>query len=121
MKIAAARIFVRDIQAAIGFYCLLGLEVAHYDSQSGYCVFSTGETRLIIEVVPVTAPEQEQDLVGRFTGLSFPADDIAKSYQYLQSKGVRLIGEPEQQVWGGWLLTLADPDGNEIQLVQENQ
>ncbi|MCU7812344.1 MAG: VOC family protein [Candidatus Thiodiazotropha sp. (ex Notomyrtea botanica)] len=119
MKISAARIFVRDIQAAKDFYSQLGLYVEHYDYESGVCIFNTGETKLIIEVVPATAPEDEQILVGRFTGLSFPTNDIQQDYKILRSKGFQFSGVPEHQSWGGWLATLIDPAKNEIQLVQE--
>lgn len=119
MRISAARIFVRDIQAAKNFYSQLGLNVGHYDADAGVCIFNTGETKLILEVVPETAPIDEQILVGRFTGLSFPTDDIQKAYKALQLKGIEFNGAPEQQVWGGWLATLVDPENNEIQLVQE--
>lgn len=119
MKINAARIFVRNIQAAKDFYSQLGLNVEHYDFESGICIFNAGETKLIIEVVPVTAPADEQILVGRFTGLSFPTNDIQQDYKILKSKGIQFSGAPEQQSWGGWLTTLIDPAKNEIQLVQE--
>ena len=120
MRISAARIFVRDIQSAKDFYSQLGLNVEHYDAESGVCIFNTGETKLIIEVVPETAPEDEKILVGRFTGLSFPTIDIQQDYKVLKSKGIQFSGAPEQQGWGGWLATLIDPANNEIQLVQEN-
>lgn len=120
MKISAARIFVRDIQMAKDFYSKLGLEVEHYDIDFGVCIFKTGETKLIIEVVPETAPEEEQVLVGRFTGFSFATNDIQEDYKTLKSNGIHFIGEPEQQYWGGWLATLIDPSKNGIQLVQES-
>ena len=119
MKISAARVFVRDVQSARDFYSQLGLNVAHFDLESEVCIFNAGETKLIIEVIPATASEDEQILVGRFTGLSFPTDDIQKAYKRLKSKGIQFTGAPEQQSWGGWLATLIDPAKNEIQLVQE--
>ena len=36
----------------------------------------------------------------------------------LKADGVSFVGPPEQQDWGGWLATMRDPSGNELQLVQ---
>lgn len=41
----------------------------------GYCVFDAGNTQLVVESVPPDAPEEDQVLVGRFTGLSFAVAD----------------------------------------------
>ena len=119
MKISAARIFVRDVHSAKEFYTQLGLAVEYYSADSDVCIFNTGETKLIVEEVSTSAPQDEQILVGRFTGLSFPTNDIQQEYANLKSKGIQFSGAPEQQDWGGWLATLKDPAGNEIQLVQE--
>ncbi len=80
--------------------------------------FSAGGAQFIVEAVPEEAPEDEQVLVGRFTGISFAVDDIVSKHQDLLSKASSFRGQPEQQYWGGWLATLKDPAGNELQLVQ---
>jgi predicted enzyme related to lactoylglutathione lyase len=36
----------------------------------------------------------------------------------LSARGVRIVGWPEQQAWGGVLAHIADPDGNVLTLVQ---
>jgi Predicted enzyme related to lactoylglutathione lyase len=74
--------------------------------------------QLVVEAVAPDAPQDEQALVGRYTGLCFAVDDIQSVHQQLLSLGVRFCGEPEQQGWGGWLDTFLDPAGNEMQLVQ---
>lgn len=119
MKLSAVRVFVRDIEEAEAFYSMLGLSVESYMPEQGVCVFNTGETLFIVESVAQGAPKDEQLLVGRFTGVSFPTDDIQAQVKDLQSKGVSFSGLPEQQGWGGWLATFVDPSGNQLQLVQE--
>ena len=57
--------------------------------------------------------------MGRFTGLSFPVEDIHAKYRQLSAAGVEFSGEPERQYWGGWLATFKDPSGNGLQLVQQ--
>jgi len=119
MQLSAVRLFVRNIAQAKSFYTGLGLELESYDAAHGVCIFNTGGIKLIIESVASDAPDDEQILVGRFTGLSFHCDDIESKYHELKSAGVMFTGAPEKQFWGGWLATFVDPDGNEIQLVQD--
>jgi len=119
MRLGAARVFVRDIVKAKEFYeGQLGLAVEGFSSESGYCAFDTGPTKLILESIASDAPTDDQALVGRFTGLSFPIDDIKGAQERLVSLGVKFSGLPEKQYWGGWLSTFNDPDGNGLQLVQ---
>lgn len=120
MKLGAVRIFVHDIAAAKSFYeTHLGLEVEIYDFENGFCMFDTGSTKLIIEAVAPDASHEAEELVGRFTGVSFPVEDIAATHQLLSSLGTEFSGAPEKQYWGGWLATFKDPSGNGLQLVQQ--
>lgn len=119
MKLAAARIFVWNLEEATHFYeNTLSLRVGARSPEGGYVVFETGSCDLVIELVPPDAPEDDQVLVGRFTGLSFNVTDMESWFQKLSSQGVEFTGTPERQQWGGTLATLKDPAGNQIQLVQ---
>jgi predicted enzyme related to lactoylglutathione lyase len=119
LKLAAARIFVRDLAAAQRFYRdVLGLAWRAGDSTRGYCVFDSGGVQVVVEAVDDDAPAEDKDLVGRFTGLSFGVPDIAAAYERLRSREVHFTGAPEAQAWGGILATFVDPSGNELQLVQ---
>jgi lactoylglutathione lyase len=119
LKLAAARIFVRNLAEATAFYeSTLALRVGARAPEVGYVVFETGACDFIVEQVQPDAPEDEQVLVGRFTGLSFNVKDIESTFRELSSQGVAFTGKPERQQWGGTLVTLKDPAGNEIQLVQ---
>lgn len=119
MKLSAVRVFVRDLLSAQLFYQqTLGFQLKSGGAESGYCVFDTGAADLVLESVACDAPQEEQALVGRFTGLSFVATDIYARHAELSSVGVPFSGAPEQQHWGGWLATLVDPAGNQLQLVQ---
>jgi predicted enzyme related to lactoylglutathione lyase len=119
MNLGAARVFVRDIAEAKVFYTQrLGLTVEAADEEHGFCMFDTGATKLIIEAVGSEDPESHE-LVGRFTGLSFPVEDIQSKHRQLSAAGVEFSGAPERQYWGGWLATFQDPSGNGLQLVQQ--
>jgi predicted enzyme related to lactoylglutathione lyase len=120
MNLAAARVFVRDIKEARAFYSQrLGLAVESGDDDHGFCMFDTGNTKLIIEAIGSEDGEEGRELVGRFTGLSFPVEDIHAKHRQLAAAGVEFSGAPEQQYWGGWLATFRDPSGNSLQLVQQ--
>ena len=119
MNLSAVRIFVRNLAEAETFYAsILGLPLSAGGAEYGYCVFKTGNVQLVVESVPSDAPEDEQRLVGRFTGLSFSVASAQAAYTELLRLGVAFTGAPEKQAWGGILATLRDPAGNELQLVQ---
>ena len=119
MNLSSARIFVRDLEEAAQFY---GGKMRFVQSaggiEQGACIYETGGMQLVVEAVAPDAPQDEQALVGRFTGLCFAVDDIKSVHRQLLLLGVRFCGEPEEQYWGGWLGTFLDPAGNEMQLVQ---
>ena len=119
MELNTARVFVRDLESAKLFYSgKLGLQLRADGSAYGYCVFRAGSTDLVVESVGEDAPEEDQILVGRFTGLSFTVQDIEVKHRELAALGVPFTGLPERQAWGGVLATLQDPSGNELQIVQ---
>lgn len=119
MQLAAARVFVRDIAIARDFYeKRLGLDLGHDGTDEGFCRFDTGQVQLVVELVTPDESPEDQATVGRFTGLSFGVEDVVATHAALSAAGVRFSGPPEHQDWGGWVATLADPDGNELQIVQ---
>ena len=119
MNLNTARVFVRDLSAARRFYAeALGLRLRAHDVANGYCLFDAGNVELVVEAVPADAPEHDQALVGRFTGLSFHVASVHVAHQDLSQRGVVFTAAPERQFWGGVLATFRDPDGNEFQIVQ---
>src|SRR5687768_1756817 len=119
MNLNAVRVFVKDLSAAQAFYSdHLELPMAGGGIRFGYCVFEAGSARLVVESVPDDAPQDEQILVGRFTGISFAVPDVETKHRALVARGVQFTGEPERQSWGGVLATFRDPAGNELQIAQ---
>ena len=51
--------------------------------------------------------------------INLGVDDIHSECDRLKERGVVLVREPEQEHWGGWVATFADPDGNILQLLQQ--
>jgi predicted enzyme related to lactoylglutathione lyase len=118
MKLGGVRIFVDSLHTALPFYrVLLGAPIAQ-DETVGYLVFDAGGINVVVERVGPDAPVEDQVLVGRLTGVSFEVEDIGRAHADLSAGGILFTAEPELQPWGGWLATLQDPAGNQLQLVQ---
>ena len=86
--------------------------------ERSFAVFDGEPADVIIEPVDADAPPEDRALVGRFTGISFAVDDLDRVHQELTAAGISFTSSPKLQPWGGRLATLADPSGNEVQLVQ---
>jgi DNA-binding transcriptional MerR regulator len=112
--LAAVRIFCRDLEVARRFYRdQLGLTELSVNRH--WVVYDVGSAQLIVE--PVPEGESEGD-VGRFAGFSFSVADAASACAELAARGVKIVGHPEVQPWGGTLAHVEDPDGNVITLAQ---
>ena len=71
MKLAAARLFVRDLQEARVFYeQKLGLRVGTASPEAGFVVFEAQSCDLVVERESPEALRNGQALVGRFTVLA---------------------------------------------------
>jgi predicted enzyme related to lactoylglutathione lyase len=109
MHIAYVTIFVSQLDRAIEFYrTALGLALQHTAPEHGYASFAAGPIRLGLAVA---GPDQ-QELVGRHTGVGFDVDDLEAEHARLAPMGVRFPMPPARQPWGGFMALVADPDGN---------
>jgi predicted enzyme related to lactoylglutathione lyase len=114
MELAAVRIFVDDLPSAARFYVeVVGLK--QVGASSGVVLFGS-RPQIIVETVGTGA--DGEDLVGRFTGISFATPDAEALLAELKRAGVPTHGAPERQPWGGILLHADDPSGNTITFVQ---
>ncbi|MGY5854671.1 MAG: VOC family protein [Candidatus Thorarchaeota archaeon] len=75
-------------------------------------------TRFAIEHVGLSASEVEQQHIM----VSFRVEDVARSVEELEAKGITFYGDPKIMNEGPSLFaTLRDPEGNWIQLSQRKQ
>ena len=111
------RMFTRDLGKALAFY-REKLEMEPAISDEGMAIFATGSAKLMLEVIHDDDDEAAEELVGRFTGVSFAVEDIRGAVAALQAKKVVFDGRPELQPWGGALAHFFDADGNVLTLVQ---
>ncbi len=107
-------VWTDQFEAMLRFYRdALGLTPRSVKDQ--FVNFEWGDFRLSISVhSEVHGPNRDPV---RFM-LNFGVDDIDAAYKRLAAAGVRFIRPPEQEPWGGWVATFADPDGNTLQLLQ---
>lgn len=112
-RIGAIRIFVRDLPRARDFYGGL-LNLPERVDGDEFSAFRLAGIDIVIEV----ATDGQAGMVGRFTGFSFAVADIEVALGDLRAAGVPVLGAPEKQFWGGILAHIADPDDNELTLVQ---
>lgn len=118
MRLAAARVFVTDLERSAAWYEeVLGSGPTAGAADAGYVVFDVG-AHLVLEPVDADSDIPAAELIGRFTGLSFAVTDVVAALAGFGSSTIDVVGQPELQSWGGTLATIADPDGNQIQLVQ---
>ena len=109
MQIAYVNVFVRDLSASIAFYeKTLGLALQHGAPEHGYASFAAGPVSLGLAV---PGPEQDE-LLGRHTGVGFAVDDLEAEHARLVAEGVTFTMPPSRQPWGGFMALFADPDGN---------
>lgn len=57
----------------------------------------------------------QEDRVGTFVNTSWEVDNIDKTYEELQARGVEFVGPPQKQSWGTFAI-LKDSEGNQIVL-----
>ncbi len=113
----AARVFTCRWPEAVAFYRdVIGLPLVFSDERLGWAQYDLGGVFLGLERCDPDDPV-EQELVGRFAGISLAVDDIQASYQQLKKRKVRFSAPPEQQLWGGVLAHFYDLDDNVLTLI----
>jgi len=65
--------------------------------------------------VVLFTPDGHEDRIGSFQGISFAADDVAKTHDELKSRGAEFAQGPTKQDWGTFAI-LKDIDGNQFVL-----
>jgi catechol 2,3-dioxygenase-like lactoylglutathione lyase family enzyme len=115
-KVAAARIFVANVDKAVRFYRdTLGLPLSGQTADSAG--FKPKDIDFIVERVNPADPDAAE-MIGRFTALSFAVDDCMAAVGSLTGKSVQFLGPAQKQAWGGTVAHFLDPDGNVLTLVE---
>ena len=120
MNIGFVKVYVTDLSKSLDFYTkTLGMEIDFTDHKN-WAQFKSGEeVSLAIEQSSADRTIFGSKVVGRYVGVTLMVDNIIQLFEKLQTKGVRFIGPPEKQPWGGTLVHLKDLDDNILTLMQE--
>jgi len=125
--IGSTTVFVSDQDRAVEFYVdKLGfekrsdqhmgpdqprwIEVAPPGSQTALVLYKPSK-----EMPGADTYEKALSFIGQFSPFIFNVDDMEKTYQELNGRGVDFQDKPQQMPWGWWA-TVKDPDGNTIGL-----
>jgi predicted enzyme related to lactoylglutathione lyase len=110
-------LFVSDLNKAKTFYAeLLGLPLAG-ESQMMMEFFPGAKTTLGISLA---LNDDARKLVGRYTGITLKVEQIGKLCQRLKDGNATFIEPLEESPWGK-MAVVADPDGNQLALVEMPQ
>jgi predicted enzyme related to lactoylglutathione lyase len=96
------------------FY-ISALGLAPRSDRPGFVNFELGAQRLTVAVHSEVV-DRNRDPLHVMVNLETSA--IWSAFQQIVDCGGRVLRSPEPESWGGMVATLADPDGNLIQLLQ---
>lgn len=113
-------VVVSDMQRSVAFYRdKLGIPLK-FESPD-WTEFATGSTTLALHGGGVAGPPPQGDpsKIAGACSIGFNVDDVDKTYQDLQAKGVRFVMAPTQREGEGIKLAVAiDPDGLPVSFAQ---
>lgn len=119
--LAANIIGVSDVEKASKWYekifdmTLVELKLPYF------CEMKMGESIFLIEKHSPERPAGFQDIpTGVRVSAIIGVDDIKEFHQDCLKNDVKVVNEPVLQSWGGWNMIIADPDGNEFIIDQDN-
>jgi predicted enzyme related to lactoylglutathione lyase len=104
------------LDSMVDFYKRV-LELPVHSIHDDFVAFELGGTRISLgHHSDIKGPAVE----GLRVMVNLGVDDIFSTYRTLSDRGVDFIRPPEHEHWGGWIATFRDPDGNLLQLLQQN-
>lgn len=123
MKLNAFGILCADIEASLAFYGMLGVQFPEYDAGVGhYSADLGGGVRLMLDSHEVAGafiegftPPTGNDLMSMAVELEVPAD-VDRTFAALTGAGYASVRDPFDAFWGQRYATVADPDGNSVDL-----
>ena len=123
MRLNAIGILCSDIEASIRFYRLLGVPLPDFDPDEGHYDADIGDgTRLMLDSHAVAAsftddftPPEGNDLITLAVECDSP-DSVDHTFAAITEAGFAPIRPPFDAFWGQRYATVADPDGNPVDL-----
>lgn len=108
---------VRDLEASLEFYQILGFEIVHRDETPAATIRAGSAVLYVFQTTEKTEPvSRDLELVHNPPGIdhiSFDVSDVDELYARLNGK-ISFEGPPENQPWGYRATSALDPDGNRV-------
>lgn len=114
LNLNSVMIGTKQAQTMVAFYeKVLGKPADMSDAESGFHGWQVGSGYFsILDHSEMGGKTKDP---GRVM-LNFETTDVKKEFERIKAAGAGVIREP-YEMGGGWIATLADPDGNYFQLV----
>jgi glyoxylase I family protein len=108
-------LYVKDLEEAVRFYEMVGLEFVEYTSHGGKAAM------MRVPGSPVSFEIQETKVIDNpgLNHLAFVVDDLDDLCDSYKANGVKVDGPLDNKATGRRLATIRDPHGFLIQLVQK--
>ena len=122
MRLNAIGIVCSDVEASLAFYRLLGVPFPDYSPEEGHYEADLGGFRLMLDTEAVMAsfmPGFDTPKGNDRVGLAVECDtrlEVDACHEAITSAGYRSVKEPFDAFWGQRYATVADPDGNHVDL-----
>ena len=121
LRLQQVTIFVSDLDRSRQFFQdQLGFSLAYEASvESGehWVAVSPPDGSAILALVAPKPDSEEYKLIGRYTQLTFLAEDIQARFDDWSKRGVHFHHPPQIPPWGGMFTSFEDVDGNSFGLV----
>ncbi len=120
ITLGANLIYVTDLPRARQWYQdVFGMEEVEYRPPE-FLQMKLGDATFYIETANDKRAEGFKEVhIGGRSSAVFNVDNLASFVVGAKNKGARIVVEPVEQFWGGLNAVIADPDGNEFILDQD--
>ena len=114
-----ASVHVKNLESSLHFYRdVLGLKVRLDARRYKWIELGPDEPCAKIGLSEVSKSESASK-TGIATGIVFDTDNLTRLHRRLAAKGVKFTRVPTKTLWGGLIADFLDPDGNELEVVQD--
>jgi serine phosphatase RsbU (regulator of sigma subunit)/catechol 2,3-dioxygenase-like lactoylglutathione lyase family enzyme len=121
VRIFKCTVFVRDQDRSLRFYVdQLGFKLAadvNFGPTGRWVALAPPDGSTLIILLTPKPDSQEFKLIGTASEVAFITDDVMRTYEVWNARGVKFREVPKVSQWGGTSARFEDPDGNSFILL----